>query len=113
MIDTEHEDDLLQDIAAEETLERELSFLFGEDIVEQAKLIDIADLNMTDDMAHEIGEAVRHLKVLQHDPGAQQIWVSKQPPGLRLLLCLWIMDMDLLDKIRSHSYLAGDNNDDQ
>ena len=105
MDDTEHQEDLLRDIADEASLLRELSFLFGEDIVEQARLIDIADLNMTDEMTREIGEGVRHLKVLQHDPRSQQIWVSKQSLGLRLLLCLWIMDMDILDKIQACSYL--------
>ena len=40
-MDTEPEDDLEQDIAGEASLARELSFLFGEDIVGQARLIDI------------------------------------------------------------------------
>ncbi len=39
MIDTEYDDDVEQDIAEEASLARELSFLFGEVIVEQARLI--------------------------------------------------------------------------
>ncbi len=105
MIDTEYDDDLGQYIAEGESLVRELSFLFGEDIVEQACLIDIADLNLSDEMTSEIGEGIRQLKKLQHDPDAQQQWVSDQESGLRLLLCLWIMDMDILDKIQIRSYL--------
>ena len=105
MADTEHEDDLLQDIAGDESLARELSCLFGADIVEQARLIDIADLNLTDEMTTGIGTGIRKLKELKHDPGAQRKWVSEQAPGLRLLLCLWIMDMDLLDKIQTRSWL--------
>ncbi len=104
MIDTEYEDDLVEDIAENNSLVRELSYLFGEDLVEQARLIDIADLNLTDEMTAEIGEGVRHLKQLKHDPEAQRQWVSEQAPGLRLLLCLWIMDMDILDKIQTRSY---------
>lgn len=84
---------------------RELSFLFGEEIIEQARLIDIADLNLHDDMTARIGEGMRQLKELKHDPEAQRHWVSEQSPGLRLLLCLWIMDMGLLDKIQERSYL--------
>ena len=99
-MDTEHEDDLMQDIAGDEALARELSFLFGADIVEQARLLDITDLNMTDEMTVGIGDGIRQLKQLKHDPEAQRQWVGEQAPGLRLLLCLWIMDMDLLDKIQ-------------
>ncbi len=104
MIDTEYNDDLVEDITGHESLARELSFLFGGDIVEQARLIDIADLNLTDEMTTSIGEGIRQLKQLKHDPEAQRQWVSEQAPGSRLVLCLWIMDMDILDKIQANSY---------
>ena len=100
MIDTEYDDDLGSNITEYESLARELSFLFGGDIVEQARMIDIADLNLTDEMTTSIGEGIRQLKQLKHDPEAQRQWVSEQAPGVRLLLCLWIMDMDLLEKIQ-------------
>ena len=103
MIDTEYGDDLAQDIAGDASRLRELSYLFGDDVVEQARLIDIADLNMTDEMTTGIGEGIRQLKELKYDPGAQKQWIEKLEPGLRLLLCLWIMDMDLLGKIQAGS----------
>jgi hypothetical protein len=106
MTDTKHNDDLTDDRAEEASLARELSFLFGEEIIEQARLIDIADLNLHDDMTARIGEGMRQLKELKLDPEAQRHWVSEQSPGLRLLLCLWIMDMGLLDKIQERSYLS-------
>ena len=105
MIDSEYDNDVGQDIAEDDSLGRELSFLFGEEIVEQARLIDIADLNLSDEMTTEIGKGIRQLKQLQHDAAAQRQWVSEQTPALRLLLCLWIMDMELLDKIQTRSYL--------
>jgi len=104
MIDTEYDDGLVEDITEHEYLARELSFLFGGDIVEQARLIDIADLNFTDEMTDGIGVGIRKLKQLRHHPVAQRQWISEQAPGLCLLLCLWIMDMDLLDKIQIRSY---------
>ena len=104
MIDTSYDDDLGSDITEHESLARELSFLFGGDIVEQACLIDIANLNLTDKMSSSIGEGIRQLKQLKHDPEAQRQWLSEQEPGLRLLLCLWIMDMDILDKIQTRSH---------
>jgi len=104
LIDSEHEEDFLDDRAREATLARELSFLFGTDVVEQSRLIDIADLNLHDDVTAKIGAGMRQLKELKHDPEAQRQWVSEQSPGLRLLLCLWIMDTDLLDKIQTRTY---------
>ena len=105
MIDTEYDNSIGQDIAEDASLGRELSFLFGEDIVEQTRLIDSADLNLSDKLTREIGAGVRQLKQLKHDPEAQRQWLSEQTPALRLLLCLWIMDMDILDKIQTRSYL--------
>jgi len=105
MADDEQFDDLQQDIDEAEKEARELAFLFGEHIVEQAQLVDIAELNLTDEMTNEIGTGVRQLKQLKHDPEAQRKWVKEQTPGLRLLLCLWIMDMDLLGKLQDRSYL--------
>ena len=67
MIDTEYNDGLGQDITEHESLARELSFLFGGDIVEQARLIDIADLNFTDEMTASIGEGIRHLTQEERD----------------------------------------------
>jgi len=105
MTETGPDDDLEEEIAGQELLARELACLFGKDIVEQARQLDIADLNLTDDMTSAIGDGVRQLKQLKHDPEAQQQWVNKQEPGLQLLLCMWVMDMDLLDKIQTRSWL--------
>lgn len=105
MTDSEYENDLQQYVTDEVCLDRELSFLFGEDTVMQARLLDIADLNLTDEMTVIIGKGVRQLKQLKDDPQAQQQWVNELAPGSRLLLCLWLIDMDLLEKIQTHSYL--------
>ena len=106
MTEAEHDNGQERDEAGQASLARELSFLFGEDVVEQARLLDIAHVNMTDEMTAAVGEGIRQLKQLRPDPAAQRDWVKKQAPGLCLLLCLWIMDMDLLDRIRDGSYTA-------
>ncbi|HSR63684.1 MAG TPA: hypothetical protein VLN56_09790 [Gammaproteobacteria bacterium] len=103
MADDEPVDDLQLDIDEAEKEAGELAFLFGEEIVEQAQLVDIADLNLTDEMTNEIGAGVRRLKELKNNPEAQRRWISEQTPGLQLVLCLWIMDMDLLGKLQKHS----------
>jgi hypothetical protein len=99
MMDAEFEHNPDQDIAVREAQARDLANLFGDGIVAQARLIDIADLNMTDEMTAAIGEGMRKLKQLRNDPQAQRQWLEQQQAGLRLLLCLWIMDMELLEKI--------------
>jgi hypothetical protein len=100
MNNTDYDNNLQQDVAEGEILARELSFLFGEETVEQARLIDIGLLNITDEMTAAIGQGIKQLKQLKNDPEAQRQWIEKQEAGLRLLLCLWIMDMGLLEKIK-------------
>ena len=85
---------------------KELSYLFGENIVEQSRLIDVAQLNLTDEMTANIGTGLNKLKKLKDNPKAQRDWVDEQLPGTQLLLCLWIMDMELLSKIQVHSYFS-------
>ena len=79
---------------------RELRRIFSDEIVEQACLLDVADLNINDDMARQIAEGIKQLKQNRQDINAQQRWIRQQAPGLQVLLCLWIMDMDLLGKIQ-------------
>ena len=83
---------------------RELTWLFGEEIFEQADQVDIADINMTQEITDAIGRGVKKLKELINDPSAQRTFITSLEPGAQILLCLWIMDMDLLDKIQSHPY---------
>ena len=105
MTEPEFENGIEHDVAEGASLAKELAFLFGEELVEQAQLLDIADLNMTDEMTASIGEGIKQLKQLKHDPQAQRQWLGKQQPGLQLLLCLWIMDMGLLEKVRARPYV--------
>lgn len=93
-------DELRQSMEEEERRMRELTQLFGTDIVEQARRIDVADLNMNEKMTAVISDGVRKLKALRTDPGAQANLVNGMDPGSRLVLCMWIMDMGLVEKIR-------------
>ncbi len=99
------ETDLAESIEANQRLNKELSFLFGEEIVEQANQLDIAELNLNEDIIECISTGVRQLKKLKSNPKAQIDLMSEMAPGARIVLCLWIMDMELLDKIQTRSYL--------
>ena len=76
-----------------------LTDLFGSDIVEQAGLIDAADLNLDERMTACITEGLTRLKQLRNDPASQRALLADMEPGEKLLLCMWIMEMDLFDKI--------------
>ncbi len=84
----------------EEQAESELARLFGQDTVNQARLIDAAHLNLDDSMTACITAGLNRLKQTRNDPAAQGAVISAMQPGERLLLCMWIMEMELLDKIR-------------
>ncbi len=97
--------DLNESIEISEHLKKELSFLFGPEVVEQANHIDIVDLNLNNEITECISTGVRQLKSLKNDPEAQIKLVNKMTAGERIVLCMWIMEMDLLEKIQSGSYL--------
>ena len=98
-------DDLVRSMEEYERSNHELAFLFGRETVEQADQLDIADLNMNEEIVACIADGIRTLKELQDNPGAQVNYVNGLDPGARLLLCMWVMDMGLLNKIRKRSYL--------
>jgi len=105
MTDTNNNEELMQSIEEDyERINKELSFLFGKEIVDQVRQIDIADLNFNDEMTGTISAGIRQLKKLKHDPNAQKDLVTEMEPGTRLVLCMWIMDMGLLEKIQTRSY---------
>ena len=78
----------------------QLSSLFGSDTVEQACLIDVADLNLDEHMISCITNGLTRLKQMRNNPDAQISHVRTMEPGERLLLCMWILEMDLQEKIR-------------
>jgi hypothetical protein len=95
-------DDAIFEINDEEVKLRqfnELDGLFGRDVVEQAGLLDAADLNMNEEMVSSIGNGIRRLSQLRNDHPAQMQAVQEMSAGERLLICMWIMEMNLLEKI--------------
>ena len=100
-------DDLDQTREDYERAYDELAFLFGRETVEQADQLDIADLNLNKEIVACIAGGIRTLKELRHNPAAQVRFVNGLEPGARLLLCMWVMDMGLLKKIRKRPYLQG------
>ncbi len=101
----DYDADLEASITAHKNLIDELSFLFGSEIVTQAEQIDIADVNLNKDIIDCISAGVKKLKTMKGIPQEQQKFISDLTVGEQLVLCLWIKDMGLLDKIQTGSYL--------
>lgn len=97
--------DLNNDVEASEQLNRELSYLFAKDVLEQSSHIDIVDLNLNQAMTDSISGGVKKLKELKSQPQAQLKLVSSMTPGEKIVLCMWIKEMGLLEKIQDRSYL--------
>ena len=97
-------DDPTQSREAHARVNDELVFLFGQETVEQAEQLDIADLRLNDEIVTCIADGIRTLKELRDNPVAQVNFINGMEPGARLLLCMWIMDMGLLKKIQNRSY---------
>lgn len=76
-----------------------LTKLFGAEIVEQAKLIDVVDLNLDDKMTACITAGVTGLKQRRGDSAGLRRYVESLQPGEQLLLCMWIREMELTDKL--------------
>lgn len=104
MTKTDISEDLSETIARVKHMDAELSFLFGEETVRLARQIDIADLNLNKEIVENIAEGVGQLKKFRGQPDVQLKLVNEMEQGSRLLLCMWIMDMDILDKIRDRPY---------
>lgn len=98
-------DDLENMSEQQQQLLDELSFLFGRQTVEQACMLDVVDLNLNETMTASIISGLTKLKQLRGNPESQQELINSMEAGGRLLLCLWIMEMGLLDKVRSRPYL--------
>jgi hypothetical protein len=89
----------------QQQLYKELVFLFGEETVEQARLIDVVDLQLNKDMTQCISKGVTRLKQLKDIPDAQQKFIQELKPAEQILVCMWIMEMNLIDKLQSNSYI--------
>lgn len=100
MTETPDYDDLNTAMQADARVDEALSAVFGPEIVEQARLIDVTDLNLNDDMVRSITDGLNRLKQTRHDPEGQTAILRTLSPGEQLLLCMWIREMELLEKIR-------------
>lgn len=77
-------------------LERELTALFGRDLLKQAKAIDPADLELSEELMDAVHDAADHLLDHAGNPAMQRVVVMALPADVRLVLCMWLFDLELV-----------------
>lgn len=73
--------------------------LFGELVVYLAARTDPADLNLTSDLVDQVHDIADRMLALRNDRAALAGYVAAMPFLLRLVLCMWTMDIGLAAKI--------------
>lgn len=76
-------------------LERELSALFGHELFKQATATDPADLALSAELMDAVHDAADSLLEYASDPKMQRVIVKALSADVRLVLCMWIHDLDL------------------
>lgn len=80
-------------------MESELTCLFGQELVTQARRTDIGSLNLDSDFIHSISEIAGQLLRLSGHPQKQTALVGRLDRDRQLVLCAWIIGGDLPAKL--------------
>lgn len=86
-----------------ELIQAELVSLFGRGMVDRAKATDVVDLELTASRVDAVHDATDAL--LQHPgkPKLQQATVAALDDMTTLMLCMWLMDTGLAERIYQHA----------
>jgi len=87
------------DVFLQASLEFELAFLFGQATVHQAKQSDIVDLDLDIEFLNGVSEIAGQLLKLTGQPIQQRKFVARLNADNRLMLCMWLMDTGIADKL--------------
>jgi len=87
-------------------LETELACLFGRETVTQARCTDIADLELDAVFMDGIAETAGQLIQAKGQPRDQRALVEGMGRDKRLVLCMWLIDTDMADKLVSKQGLC-------
>jgi hypothetical protein len=73
--------------------------LFGELVVYLAARTDPVELNLTADLVDQVHDAADTMLALRDNRAALTGYIAAMPFTLRLVLCMWTMDVGLATKI--------------
>ena len=77
--------------------------LFGEVVCSVAAVTDAAMLDLSSGLMDRVHDGTDALLAMRHHPDEQMRYVSELPFDVRLVLCMWLLDCDLADKLASRA----------
>ena len=73
--------------------------LFGDVVCSVAAVTDAATLDLSVGLMDRVHDGADALLKLSQHPGEQMRYVSELPFDVRLVLCMWLLDCELADKL--------------
>jgi hypothetical protein len=77
--------------------------LFGEVVCSVAAGTDAATLDLSAGLMDRVHDGADALLAMRQHPDEQMRYVSELPFEVRLLLCMWLLDCDLADKLANRA----------
>jgi hypothetical protein len=77
--------------------------LFGEVVSSVAAVTDSATLDLSAGLMDRVHDGADALLAMRQHPDEQMRYVSELPFDVRLVLCMWLLDCDLADKLASRA----------
>ena len=84
-------------------MDAELAVLFGDVTVRIARMVDPVMLALSADLMDRVHDGADALLARSGRPGAQRRYVAGLPSDVRLILCMWMMDLDLAAKLTARA----------
>ena len=78
--------------------------LFGEVVCSVAAGTDAATLELSAGLMDRVHDGADALLAMRHHTVEQMRYVSELPFEVRLVLCMWLLDCDLADKLVSRAF---------
>jgi len=72
-------------------------------VVSQARLTDPAELDLSAALMEAVWDAADQLLRDAGNPYAQRAYVQGMPEAARLVLCMWVMDLELVRKLQERT----------
>ena len=80
--------------------------LFGDVVCSVAAGTDAASLDLSAGLMDRVHDGADTLLAMRRHPDEQMRYVSELPFEVRLVLCMWLLDCDLVDKLISKSTVS-------
>lgn len=90
----------------QQNIDAELAGLFGDVTVKIARMLDPAMLTLSADLMDQVHDGADAILMRTGRPDAQRRYVAVLPSDVRLVLCMWLMDIGLVAKLTARAMRA-------